>query len=296
VSASFRARRYTAQDGLSLFFRDYPGPATGAGTPVLCLGGLSRNSKDFADMAARLSASRRVICPDYRGRGRSDYARDWRTYHPRHYLADLLQLLIVARLHRFVCIGTSMGGLLAMGLSAAAPTALAGAVLNDIGPEFGAGSLAKIFAYVGHDAPQPDLESADAFLRDAFPEIAFRDDRTWRRFAEASFVQGPDGLWHVDWDTAIVQPLKHAQAETPDLWKLFAGLGRLPVLAIRGETSTVLPVETLRAMETRHPGLRSLTVAGLGHTPSLEEAECVEAIDDYLDAVDREPDIAWRFG
>jgi len=286
VPELYRERRYSAQDGLSLYFRDYPGPREGAGMSVLCLGGLSRNSKDFGDLAARLCQRRRVVCPDYRGRGRSDYARDWRTYHPRTYLADLVQLLIVARLHGFVCIGTSMGGLLAMGLAAAAPTALRGAVLNDIGPEFGSGSLDKIFRYVGHDAPQPDLEAATAFLKQAFAEIAFRDEETWRKFAEGSFRQGEDGMWHVDWDTAIVKPLTSARDEMPDLWKLFAGLGRVPVLAIRGETSPILPAETLQAMEARHPGLRSLTVAGLGHAPSLEEPEAAEAIDEFLAAID----------
>lgn len=287
MDTAYRERRYSAQDGLSLYFRDYPGPA-GGGTPVLCLGGLSRNSKDFAFLAERLSEDRRVVCPDYRGRGRSAYAPDWRSYHPRTYLSDLVHLFAVARLHGFAVIGTSLGGLLAMGLASVMPGALRGIVMNDIGPSFGSGSLDTIFRYVGQDSPQPDLEAATAFLQRAFEgAVAFRDAETWRHFAEGSFRRGEDGLLHVDWDTAIVEPLKRSMDEMPDLWKVFAALGRLPVLALRGELSPVLSAATLSEMAARHPGLESLTVSGVGHTPSLEEPEVVEAIDVFLDGLDR---------
>jgi pimeloyl-ACP methyl ester carboxylesterase len=287
VAHAFAERRFSAQDGLQLYYRDYAGPAGGAGVPVLCLTGLSRNSKDFAALAERLSERRRVICPDYRGRGRSDYAADWRSYHPRTYLGDLTQLLIVARLHRFACIGTSLGGLMAMGIAVTTPGALLGAVLNDIGPEFEGGSLAKIVEYVGKDVPQPDLDSATAFLKDAFPDIAFRDEETWRRFAAGGYRRGDDGLLHVDWDPAIARPLEATANELPDLWSLFAGLGRVPVLAIRGENSPILSATTLAEMVRRHPGLKHVTVAGLGHAPSLDEPEAAEAIDAFLDELDR---------
>lgn len=292
MGTGYREGCFSAQDGLRLYFRDYPAPAGHARTPVLCLGGLSRNSKDFEVIAQRLSKHRRVVCPDYRGRGRSAYARDWRTYHPRVYLSDLVHLFSVARLHGFAVVGTSMGGLLAMGLASVVPGLVRGAVLNDIGPAFAEGSLDKIFRYVGQDAPQSDLESAVAFLREAFAgEVAFRDESTWRHFAEGTFRRGDDGLLHVDWDPAIVEPLKRSLGELPDLWKVFAALGRVPVLALRGELSTVLSPATLEEMAVRHPGLRALTVRGVGHTPSLEEPEVVEAIDDFLADLDADAGI-----
>ena len=282
----YRERRLSAQDGVGLYYRDYPGPAAGNRVAALCLGGLSRNSKDFHQLAQRLSDRRRVICPDYRGRGLSEAAADWRTYHPVQYLDDLRHLLTVAGLHRFVVIGTSLGGLLAMGLAASLPTALAGAVLNDIGPEFEGGSLDKIVAYVGRDMPQADIAAATRFLKETFAEIAFRDEETWRRFAEGSYRQGDDGLLHVDWDTAIVKPLAESAGALPDLWHLFSGLGRVPVLVVRGETSNILSAATLNRMEVEHPGLASVTVAGLGHAPSLDEPEAQEAIDDFFAALD----------
>ncbi|MGP1254614.1 MAG: alpha/beta fold hydrolase [Kiloniellales bacterium] len=287
---TYRERRLSAQDGVGLYYRDYPGPAENGKVAVLCLGGLSRNSKDFHQLAQHLSDQRRVICPDYRGRGRSDAATDWRTYHPVQYLDDLRHLLTVAGLHRFVAIGTSLGGLLAMGLAASQPTALAGAILNDIGPEFEGGSLDKIVDYVGRDVPQPDLAAATRFLKESFTEIAFRDEETWRRFAEGSYRQGDDGQFHVDWDTAIVKPLVRTAGELPDLWHLFAGLRRIPVLVVRGETSNILSAATLNRMEAEHPGLASVTVAGLGHAPSLDEPEAQEAIDDFFAALDARRD------
>lgn len=284
--SGYQERLFSAQDGTRLYYRDYPGPRENGGIPALCLGGLSRNSKDFHQLAQRLSARRRVICPDYRGRGLSAYVDDWHSYHPIQYLDDLRHLLTVAGLHRFVAVGTSLGGLLAMGLGTSLPNALAGAVLNDIGPEFEGNSLDKIMAYVGQDAPQPDLETATRFLKDAFGEIAFRDEETWRRFAEGTYRRGDDGRWHVDWDTAIVKPLAQTAGELPDLWHLFAGLKRKPLLVLRGETSLILSAETLARMEADHPTLVSVTVAGLGHAPSLEETEALEAIDDFFAAVD----------
>nr|WP_300500421.1 alpha/beta fold hydrolase [uncultured Rhodococcus sp.] len=142
TGGGYRERWLTAQDGLKLYFRDYqpPGGVTGGGpaasaTPVLCLPGVSRNSKDFAPLAQRLSQGRRVICPDYRGRGRSQYDPDWSHYHPPVYVDDIRHLLCALGVHRVHVIGTSLGGILAMVMAVAMPGTVAGAVLNDIGPE-----------------------------------------------------------------------------------------------------------------------------------------------------------------
>ena len=120
---SFRERRVTSQDNLSLYLRDYGDPLSSA-TPVLCLGGLTRNSKDFRELAERLAGQRRVICPDYRGRGRSAYDPIWRNYTPTAYLTDVFHILSALNLHRVIVVGTSLGGLLAMGLGATMPSSL----------------------------------------------------------------------------------------------------------------------------------------------------------------------------
>lgn len=278
-------RRFSAQDGLSLFYREWPGPADG-GTPLLCLSGLSRNSRDFLGLAEREARRRRVVAPDYRGRGCSAHAGDWRTYNPYSYLNDIGHLLAVAGLQRVCVVGTSLGGLLAMGLGVTNPMSLAGVVVNDVGPQLDGGSLGTLVRLLGRDDPQPDLAAATASVKRAFPEIGFRDEATWRRFADAGYRRGADGLLHVDWDTRIVEPLKRPRA-LPDLWALWRGLARIPTLAIRGSRSPLLSAETFRSMAEGHACLTRLEVEGLGHAPSLDEPEVVETMEVFLAELDR---------
>lgn len=280
-TGGWRERRFTAQDGLSLYFRDYGDPLSPL-SAVLCLPGLSRNSRDFHDLAQRLAASgRRVLCPDYRGRGRSDYAPDPAHYHPRFLLDDLRHLLALTGCHRFVAIGTSMGGLMAAGLAVVVPGALSGVVLNDVGPDISADGLDRIMRYVGQDNPQPDRDAALESLRRIMPSLALRTEAEWRAAIEGTFRRGEDGLLHVDWDPRIVEPLRKVGGR-PDLWALFGALRSLPVLAFRGENSDVLTPDTFARMGEAHPTMIRITVAGAGHTPSLCESEAVAAIDDFL--------------
>lgn len=278
--SQYRERHYTSQDNLRLYYREY-GEPSGA-TPVLCLGGLTRNSKDFHEFALRLCAQRRVLCPDYRGRGLSAYDADWRNYQVRTYLDDIRHLLAVAEVHRAVVIGTSMGGILAMGIAAAYPTVLAGAVLNDVGPEVEIVGLMHIIEYIKVDRPQPDLDSAIETIRTMLPRIAFRDPAVWRKMVENTYRLGDDGMLHFDWDVSLVRLLIEPPEPAPDLWPLFRALRRTPVLALRGEISEILSEATFAAMAREMPGLAQLTVAGTGHTPTLSEPEVQQAIDGFL--------------
>ncbi len=284
--AGEQERRFSAQDGVSLFYRDWPGPATGGGVPLLCLSGLSRNSRDFSRLAELQSRRRRVVALDYRGRGRSEWPADWRSYKPRTYLNDIGHLLAVAGLGRVCVLGTSLGGFLAMGLGITQPISLAGAILNDAGPGIAGGSIERVLAHVGRDSPQPDLESATAHLKATLGRIGFREEATWRRFAEATYRPGDDGLWHVDWDTRIVEPMKR-RSEPLDLWALWRGLSEIPTLALRGGNSDLLSAEAFRSMGEGHACLTRLEVEGLGHTPSLEEPEVLDAMEVFLAELDR---------
>src|SRR5215472_3169482 len=242
---AYREATVSAQDGLALYYRDYGDPL-GSKTPVLCLTGLTRNSADFADVATRLADERRVLCLDYRGRGRSAYDPDWRHYDPFVYIGDILHLLAATGVDRAVLVGTSMGGLLAMGLAVLRPMAVAGIVLNDIGPNLASPGLSRILKYVGVDFPQPDLDSAVRFLKELTPNLAPKaDDAWWRTHAEATYRTGPDGLMHFDWDLAIAKPLEHQRAAT-DLWAMFRGLRVIPTLALRGAISDVLTEDVFR--------------------------------------------------
>ena len=272
---------FLSQDGLRLYYRDY-GDARSAKTPVLCLSGLVRHSFDFDHVAMRLAASRRVLCPDYRGRGRSAYDPDWRHYEPRTYIMDVLDLLAVTGVERAIVIGTSLGGLLAIGLAALRPTALAGVVLNDIGPELVPGGLARILHYIGNDKPQPDWESAIQFLKTLLPRLAPNaDDAWWRTLAGGTYAAGSDGRLHFSWDLAIARAMRE-QAELPDLWALFRGLKEVPTLLLRGELSDLLSEETVPRMALEKPDLVCVTVPGRGHTPSLDEPQSERAIDAFL--------------
>jgi len=130
----YAERQFLTQDGLSLYYRDYDS-GTGAGATLLCLAGLTRNSADFAELAEAHAGERRIVCLDYRGRGRSDRAGDWRTYTPETYVNDIRHLIVATGLHGFVPVGTSLGGFLSMVLGAVMPSAIAGVVLNDVGPQ-----------------------------------------------------------------------------------------------------------------------------------------------------------------
>ena len=145
---SHRDLFYTSQDGLKLYARDY-GERTAPGTPVICLPGLTRNSKDFEPLAEHLSASRRVICPDLRGRGRSGYCDNWSDYTPAHEMMDTLDLMGAAGVGQAVFAGTSRGGLIIMALAAFRPNVIKAAILNDIGPEVEPKGIARIASYVG---------------------------------------------------------------------------------------------------------------------------------------------------
>jgi pimeloyl-ACP methyl ester carboxylesterase len=280
-SVAYRERSFTSHDGLALYFRDYGDPAS-ARTPILCLGGLTRNSKDFHETARRLAATRRVLCPDYRGRGRSAYDPDPRRYRPATYLRDIADLLAATNVHRVAVIGTSLGGLLAMALSASLPAALAGVVLNDIGPDVNANGLAAIIDYIRTDRPQPDWESAVRTIRTVMPKVVYRDEAAWTKMVENTFKRGDDGLLHFDWDVRIVEPLLRPVENPPDLWALFRGLRHIPVLAIRGAESDILLAPCFERMAGENPDLVRLTLPGVGHAPTLLEPEAVAAIDDFL--------------
>jgi pimeloyl-ACP methyl ester carboxylesterase len=273
----FEPRHYSAVDGLRLYYRAYGSPL--APFPaVLCLTGITRNSKDFHDLACHLAAQgRRVICPDYRGRGLSGYDSDWRKYKPETYLEDLLQLLTIEGIDRFVAIGTSMGGLLTMGLAVARPAAVAAAVLNDIGPEIESGGMSRIVDYIGQDHPQPDWTAAVAHLKATYPELGLPDEQAWLDLAKSTFREADDGL-HVDWDVTLARPLR-ADGAVPDLWPLYRALAHRPLLVIRGGRSDVLSDSCLAKMIAAKPDLIHVTLPGVGHAPMLDEPAALEAID-----------------
>ncbi len=227
-----------------------------------------------------------MVCPDYRGRGRSARDPDWRNYAPRVILGDVVQLLAANNLHRVVVCGVSFGGLLAMGLGVAAPTALAGVILDDVGPEVEPAAGKRILDYVSRDRPLPDWAAAVTEIKTRFPDLSYTTEAGWHGFAEATYRAGADGRLHFDWDVALAKPLMEGRNGARDLWPLYRALARVPVLAIRGGLSDVLSEATFARMAAEKPDLVQLTLPRVGHVPTLEEPESEQAIDEFLARID----------
>lgn len=284
----YEERYFSASDGLRLAYRAYGDPLA-RGPAVLCLPGLTRNARDFDDLARRLAGQgRRVVCPDYRGRGCSAYDRDWRNYRPDVYVADLLQLMTIEGLTRTVVIGTSMGGLLTLGLAVARPAAVVAALLNDIGPDLEPAGVVRILDYVGRDHPQPDWASAIAHLKSAYSHLGYEREEQWLKLARSTFREGKDGQLHVDWDVALARPLRQSRSRS-DLWPLFRALGRRPVLVVRGGCSDVLSEAGLARMIAAKPDLMHVTLPGVAHAPALDEPAALEAIDALFTRLECDP-------
>ena len=282
TEASWVDRYFASADGLRLYFRDYA-PAEPGRVPVLCLPGLTRNSRDFETIAPRIQRTRRVLCADLRGRGLSQHDPEWRNYHPGTYVGDIARLLAEAGVPRVIILGTSLGGILAMLVAATAPQLLAGAILNDVGPEVAAEGLKRISTYVGKNAPVTNWAEAAAQAKATYG-LAWPDatDDDWMRFARKSYTE-VDGVPRLAMDPMIGEAVRAAPAgAAPDLWPVFGALKPVPVLALRGEISDVLSVETFERMGREKPDLVRVTVARRGHPPMLDEPDSVAAIDRFL--------------
>jgi pimeloyl-ACP methyl ester carboxylesterase len=210
AATAWDERFFESADGLRLHYRDYPTErGNPARLPVLCLHGLTRNSRDFEQLAPHLQRERRVLAADLRGRGQSARDPDWRNYQPGVYLADLAALLDDARAARVVIVGTSLGGLLAMLLAAREPARVAGIVLNDIGPEIDPVGRTRIATYVGRSAPVRNWDEAVSQARatygSALPEFT---DSEWLTLARRSYVE-VDGVPRLDMDAMIGEAVRN---------------------------------------------------------------------------------------
>lgn len=286
----FVDRFWSSRDGLKLHFRDYPGPAgDGAqGRPaILCMPGLTRNARDFERLAPRLADRWRVICPDLRGRGDSEYARDSASYTPPQYCEDVLALLEQEAIDRFVAIGTSLGGLMTMGLATVIPERIAGAVINDVGPVLERPGLTRIKEYVGQGRSYPTWVHAARGI--AVTHGKSHPDHPldfWITMAKRIMTLASNGRIVFDYDMKIAEPFLEFDVDNqPDLWPAWEALSGRPVLAVRGAQSDLLSAATLEDMLRRLPGSEALTLDGIGHAPTLDEPESIAAIERLLACV-----------
>ena len=275
---------FTVRDGLQLHYRDYSGASERA--PLLCLHGLTRNARDFAELAERHSPRHRVIVLEFRGRGDSDWDPVSARYNPLIYAADVIELLDQLGMAQAVFVGTSLGGLVTMAVTALAPQRIAAAIMNDVGPELEKAGLDRIQTYLGIDRRFANwAEAAEALSVSQGPSFPGYGPADWEAMARRT-CRERDGEIVFDYDMAIADPFK-AGGSTPnvDLWPLFTALGQKPLLVVRGEISQLLSAETFAQMRAAAPHAQFVTVPGIGHAPELSEPEAAAAIDAFLESL-----------
>lgn len=269
--------QFKTSDGLSLHFED-----AGAGLPMLCLSGLSRDGRDFEYVMPHLTGCR-VIRLDYRGRGKSDWAPDPMSYNLQREALDAIELLDHLGLEKVAVLGTSRGGLIAMGLAATLKERLLGVALNDIGPELDPKGLDAIMVYLGVKPRANTLAEASAGLAYVMREKFLNVPQSrWDQEVAKFFVQTDDGL-ALSYDPKLRDAVEVAsQADMPDLWPFFDALAGLPCAIIRGANSDLLAQTTYDEMMIRLPDAHGVVVKDRAHVPFLDEPEAVEALQGWI--------------
>jgi pimeloyl-ACP methyl ester carboxylesterase len=286
---------FTQRSGLKLYARRYParhanpGTAAAAVRPLLCLPGLTRNSRDFHEIALGLSSgdrARDVYTLDSRGRGHSDYDRDWRNYTVPCEMQDALDFMIARQLEGTAILGTSRGGLITIVMAAAQPSFIGPVILNDIGPVIERDGLSRIASYVGRMPLPRDWAEAAAMVRDmnkhAFTAVA---NSEWEPIAR-QFFNEKNGRPAPGYDAKLGQAFSSTDGPIPPLWAQFDALKRVPVMVIRGINSDLLSEATVEGMRQRHADLTELAIAGQGHAPLLRDAASIAEVRRFLERTD----------
>jgi pimeloyl-ACP methyl ester carboxylesterase len=289
---SFESRFVSAPDGLRVHVREY-GSRLDPGIPVVCLAGLTRNSADFGPLASTLSAGlrgvrRRVLALDYRGRGLSEYDRNWENYNLDIENKDVLAVLTAMEINAAIFVGTSRGGLHIMLLSATRPAVLRGAVLNDIGPVLEPRGMARIRGYVGKlPAPHSLADAVDLLKEIMSGHFTGLSEADWEAYARMTFTDAV-GRISMRYDRNLMRPLGMLDLEQPlpTFWPQFDGLRGVPLLIIRGENSDLLSLDTLQEMIRRHEGAQTYVAKGQGHAPLLIGDEILNRILSFVAALD----------
>ena len=285
---------YDSTDGLRLYCVLYAARRPG-GVPVLCLPGLTRNSRDFAALAAHLSELHDVLAADLRGRGRSVWDQDPTRYHLATYVTDAWSLLDSHQVSRVMVVGTSLGALMGMAMAATQPDRIAGVVLNDAGPEIDPAGLRRIAGYAGKLPPVSSWTEAAAQAKSVYgPALPGLTDAEWLEYARRGYRENAAGVPVPDMDPKIGDAFKNAPTAPTDLWPLYAQIKGVPMLVIRGALSDLLSAATVERMAREKPDLQHVTVANRGHTPLLNEPECLAAIDAFVARHGRDAHVAAR--
>ncbi len=258
------------------------GSGSGNGRASICVHGLTRNGRDFDALASALADKAFVVCPDIVGRGRSDWLDDPKDYEVPTYASHMLQLIQHLGVSEVDWIGTSMGGLIGMGIAAMEENPIQRLVLNDVGPFIPSSALERIGTYLGLELVFDDRAALEAHLRQIHAPFGPLSDEQWAHLADHSARSRADGKTVLGYDPKIAEPFKAADpVENLDLWPIFESI-RCPTLVLRGDDSDLLLEETARQMTETGPKAELVTVDGVGHAPALMAPDQTEAIKSWL--------------
>ena len=288
IKVSQRESFIAANDG-TLLFCDDRGPIDGAFPPLLCLAGLTRSSRDFEPVYDHCAHKRRVIGIDFRGRGRSSYAIDAKSYRPSVELDDTLKILDNLKIEKCAILGTSRGGIVGMVMAATAPTRISGLMLNDVGAKLEPEGLLRILQHVGEKIRFKDWDDAARSFASASVGFENVSHQMWRS-AVRRIYQYENGGFVPRHDLRLADSLPSKSdvesGKVPELWSLMPALLPMPCGILRGSGSDLLSKVTVEKMQDMVPQLTATEVMGRGHVPFLDEPESLAALDKWLAAVD----------
>ncbi|WP_343733106.1 alpha/beta hydrolase [Duganella sp.] len=244
---------------------------------LVCVHGVTRVSDDFDNMAQALAGDYRVICPDIVGRGRSDWLKNPQLYRIPQYVSDIVTLLArvlpEAESQKVDWFGTSMGGLIGMGLASLPGNPIRKLVLNDIGPVLAPQALQRIGDYIGQDLRFETFEDGAKFIRDVSLSFGAHTEQEWHKLATDVLRQDKDGKWVRHYDMGLSLPFRSATPESADadqamLWAAYDAI-KCPTLLVRGAESDLLSPETARLMTGRGPKATLVEIPNVGHAPTF---------------------------
>jgi pimeloyl-ACP methyl ester carboxylesterase len=253
---------------------------------LICVHGVTRVSDDFDNLARELCQDYRVVCPDVVGRGRSDWLRDPRYYQLPQYVSDMVTLLARLNAETVHWVGTSMGGLIGIGLAGLQDSPVRKLVVNDVGPTLNAEALSRIGEYIGYAARFATFEEAVSYIRAISRPFGPHTDEEWRKLAADVLRQDKDGQWIRHYDLGLSIPFKSASAESTKQGEaaLWASYDRIPcpVLLIRGKESDLLSRDVAQSMTERGPGATLVEIEGVGHAPTLIHEDQMAIVKNFL--------------
>ncbi len=282
---SYDDKYWESEDGLKLHYRDYPGDDRQI--PVICVPGLTRNVRDFEHLGDWLSGKRRIIMINLRGRGESEYAKDSASYNAKTYVADVVRLMDDIELSTAIFFGTSLGGIVTMIMASRHPERVAGALLNDIGPDVDQRGLDRIGENLGqgrsfetwaHAARDKAEES-----RGIHPDYSLKE---WIAFSKKLYRMNSSGRIKLDYDMKISEPFEGKGGGNEAIWRALEALENVPTLILRGALSDLFSEATAQKMLDKLNKAELVTVPRVGHAPTLEEQASLDAIAALLQRVD----------